>query len=455
MANTIKALYRNDTWSLATYYQSFNASSLRSIRMSEYASTWINIMWSIYWQHQIIKKWERFIADWDYIACWQASSWSTWLLFILTDSSATQVINYVFKTRTELWSNYNTYRDAFRWTMTDEIRNEVRNLFSISLTVTTSWNEILISDGGQSITINTTSHNMRYNADYYTETSNTSTEYSILQTNWWLVDWTYTYQWVNQDWNDIISSLKAKWVINVAYNYDTVNGEITISNWPLYTFTTSDKNLGAINVYNNGDTISNDNLGNFYQRWNNFPFVMWNEGTYTVNAQWVDVSNYWPWNNYNSQWVFNASSADYMLNINENLWWETTNTDIARQWPCSAWWHIPSAYEVKWIVFLRSVLKDKWLTQNSFVEDFKMPARWPMYCQYSGGQPTYIQTVSRSGYGSYWTTTHSWDSKFYSLRLDWGAGSVTADVVVLKDGNWPSRNVYGLLIRPFKNTVTS
>lgn len=439
MANTIKALYRNDTWSLATYYQAFDANNLMWIWRSEYTSTWINIMWSIDWQHQIIKKWERFIADWDYIAAWQASSWSSWLLFILTNSSATQVINYVFKTRTELWSNYNIYRNAFRWSMTDEIRSEVKNLFSISLTVTTSWNEILISDGRQSIIVNSTTHAIRYNADYYDWTNDTSLEYSTLSTNWWLVDWTYTYPTEDQkitDWDNIIASLKTKWIANATITHDTVNWEITMTNGQ-WSFTIADKNVWASVVYEYWDTLSETNCGKYFEWGNNywFPFT-W--ATTTSSTLVADVSWYWPWNYYSSDtFITDASGSRYSW-TNDNLWWDTTDTEAARQWPCQSWYHIPTRIELNNFFEMFKAIRPN-ATHIDLATEFYLPFAWHIYAKDAN-----ISTQWQ--FGHYWASSASSSSYSSPCLLFYAIWRMGMDWTY--KWNW-------LSIRPFKNTTTS
>lgn len=138
MTNTIKALYRYDTWPLTTSYESFNAYNLTNIWRNEYESeTWIHLMWWIYnWKHKITRKWKKIIYNWNYIAEreWHWDS-DMWLLFVLTNANANQILNYVFKTRNDLWENYDTYIEAFYWGMTDEIWNTITWWFSTTLTV--------------------------------------------------------------------------------------------------------------------------------------------------------------------------------------------------------------------------------------------------------------------------------------------------------------------------------
>lgn len=122
------------------------------------------------------------------------------------------------------------------------------------------------------------------------------------------------------------------------------------SNW----VTIADKNLWATTVYNSWNSVNAANAWNFYQRWNNYAFpYAWASNIVTTQT---DASAYWPWNYYSSSTFRSISSGDaWDSSHNANLWWDTTNTFEARQWPCSSWWHVPSISE--WFNLL-----DMWTT---------------------------------------------------------------------------------------------
>lgn len=82
-----------------------------------------------------------------------------------------------------------------------------------------------------------------------------------------------------------------------------------------------DKNLWATTVYNSGDTLSQANCGNFYQRWNNYGFP-WTWNVTTSSTQ-VDASSYWPWNYYESD-IFITLIGDWSSVQNDNLRWGVT-----------------------------------------------------------------------------------------------------------------------------------
>ena len=107
--------------------------------------------------------------------------------------------------------------------------------------------------------------------------------------------------------------------------YKASAGLISISSDAENWITIADKNLWATVVYNDGDTMSQANCGNYYQRWNNygFPFT-WPT---TTSSTLVDASGYWPSNPYSSStfifWQKPSMMAmweDWSSVANNNLW---------------------------------------------------------------------------------------------------------------------------------------
>lgn len=122
--------------------------------------------------------------------------------------------------------------------------------------------------------------------------------------------WTVLYQW---SWSAWIYHNSSLWLISISSDG---------SNW----ITIMDKNLWATTVYNSGDTLSEANCWNYFQRWNNygFPFT-W---SVTVSTSTVDASTYWPWNYYSSS-TFISYSWSWDSSNNKNLrWWEDGNVPI-------------------------------------------------------------------------------------------------------------------------------
>jgi hypothetical protein len=45
-----------------------------------------------------------------------------------------------------------------------------------------------------------------------------------------------------------------------------------------------------------------------------------------------------------------SSPFDWTVVQNDNLWWDTTDTNQARQWPCNEWYHVPTQWEWSWFM---------------------------------------------------------------------------------------------------------
>ena len=422
---------------LTTSYTSFSAWNIEDAWRQTYESQEQVDVMMVEWQKQTITKWsstisESYMAWWEWFDMW-GSYWMGEVLIVFQTNANADLLAYVIKSRDELWDDWYRYRDAFMWGMTDAIWNTMQWWFSTTLIVTTSSWTITISDGSQSVLVNASNHNMRYNVDYYDWTSNTATEYTTLQTNWWLQDGTYTYQWANQDWNDIVDSLKAKGIVNATITHDTVNGEITMTNGP-WSITIADKNVGATQVYNDGDTISETNWWKFYQWWNNYWFPL----TWTVQnttSTKIDTTGYWPGNYYSSDLLCITKNTCRDDPVNYNLRWDITDTEFARQWPCSSWYHIPSKEELD--AFVKMYIVIKWNSDDIF-SDFFIPKTW---CRLG-------QTVYNPWYRTRRRSTTRRDATAYQIWIESGVWIEQGKAVAIYDNN-------ALTIRPFKNTVTS
>ena len=148
---------------------------------------------------------------------------------------------------------------------------------------------------------------------------------------WWWNDYRTLKPWVyhNED----------LWLLSISYDW---------VDW----ITIADKNLWATEVWNKWDEITQENNWLFYQRWNNYWFPM-DESQYTRRTTRINARNYWPWNYFNSNWVFYATHyyRDTSWNTNLRWWWNDTIDNFMwrdatnfedRRWPCPEWFHVPS-----------------------------------------------------------------------------------------------------------------
>lgn len=87
--------------------------------------------------------------------------------------------------------------------------------------------------------------------------------------------------------------------------------------------TMQDKNVWATVVYNNGDTLTNNNRWKYFQWGNNYWFTRNSSGD--TSSTLVDASWYWPGNPYSSSTFIknNSSPHDRSSVKNDNLRWYT------------------------------------------------------------------------------------------------------------------------------------
>lgn len=193
------------------------------------------------------------------------------------------------------------------------------------------------------------------------------------------------------------------------------------SNW----ITIADKNLWATQVYNDGDTLSEANSGKYYQWWNNygFPFTWATSRSSTK----VNASSYWPWNYYSSStFITSSASSDayWDSSSNSDLRWWTTWTNVAMQWPCDTWFHIPSKDNFESLLTVMSSLS---LSDLSYL---KIPNTWYLHWDW----------VTRNSTTEIFLFTSTRNSWLYAYTYRWYNNTVTTRY------SW-----YWTPIRPFKN----
>jgi len=150
--------------------------------------------------------------------------------------------------------------------------------------------------------------------------------------NCWITWWQVLY-W-SKDWT--FSSL-------------ICDNDIIICNWTTWSwYTISACNAWAIEVYTNQIFSSDvsprtESINSWawwvYQWWNNadisYAPINW---TQIWDTTWYAPSTY-------SNPFFTLSLSDWTTIRNDNLWWNITNTNIARKWPCNIWYHVPTLTE--------------------------------------------------------------------------------------------------------------
>ncbi len=167
---------------------------------------------------------------------------------------------------------------------------------------------------------------------------------------------------------------------------------------PANTYVIADRNVGATEA-----GLWTTSYGYHFQWGNNYGFPS-SPALYTPNSTWlVDTSTYNWTNPYsNSTWIYGIwlQRYDWSLYQNDNLRWNTTNTNVARKWPCDPWYHIPTQAERQW-------LYNTWLSLNPwqganwnlFRDTLKLPLAGLR--DYDSASSVNVQ----GSYGYYWSST--------------------------------------------------
>ena len=128
-------------------------------------------------------------------------------------------------------------------------------------------------------------------------------------------------------------------------NFEDLDMYFVTDEWTTWHYTLMDRNLWATEVYDGTDNICT--YWYYYQWWNNhgFPYLCHER----ISVEKVDTSSY-SWRNPYLSGVYvcglDSSSNNWSIETNADLWWNDTNTNVARQWPCPNNYHIPTRNEI-------------------------------------------------------------------------------------------------------------
>jgi len=217
---------------------------------------------------------------------------------------------------------------------------------------------------------------------------------------WWYKDEEFTQLF--QFWVDALTgdtTIYAKWIQpwisyadNVTTYIDTQWNEfemwtITYTDTWWNSITILDRNLWATESW----TWANSYWYHF-QWWNNYGFV--NNITPKTSYTKVNTSNY-SWTNPYISDVFITASAGWETNTTSSLWWWNWEYDYMRQWPCPAWYHVPTLDEIT------SLFASVGNLNTSINENLYIPY-WGIR-RYGAGAPVdYL-----------WTNAYLWSSTIY------------------------------------------
>lgn len=186
---------------------------------------------------------------------------------------------------------------------------------------------------------------------YWTYNAYSNQARHMSYTTWWVTLNRIIYRWTGtplrpfknfaevptSSWTKLYgTSIESWWIF-----WDSSAWLISLSSdWQTWV-TIADKNLWATQVWNSWDTLTQANMGNMYQWWNNY----WFPSTWSVNTTTtkVDASIYWPLNYYIGNLFIRSSSSPYD--------WSSAQNDSLRWW---ATWAVQSEYiTVNWTKYLK------------------------------------------------------------------------------------------------------
>lgn len=167
--------------------------------------------------------------------------------------------------------------------------------------------------------------------------------------------------------------------------------------------TMQDKNVGATTVWNTGDTVSSENIGDYFQWGNNHGFKLNSTGD-TSSTQ-VDASSYWP-GEYDSD-TFVIGQIDWMSVDNYDLWWAETGCAVEHN-VISA--NVSDASKDSDIAFATITLS--W-TSVVFTNSFITANTLVSYTILNGASPSWIVSASVSNWFVTFESTASENLQFY------------------------------------------
>ena len=248
---------------------------------------------------------------------------------------------------------------------------------------------------------NLTEYNITYNLNWWTNNANNPSKYTVDSWTFWLYEPTrngYMFLWwTGSNWsntqNTVIISKWSMWdrVYNaVWWEFNDIDVYYISKAWNVSSMTIMDRNMWA----SSDDTTAVLSHGYHYQWWNNHWFqscytngcgtLPWWE---TTSQNQVNVSWYSP-STYNSG-IFIWKKTNRTTNVADvNLWWwgndnssnnrwlnTMTRQNISeRQWPCPAWYHVPSFSEFWYLVNDRKWLyASEAIAASEFVSSLKIP----------------------------------------------------------------------------------
>ena len=247
---------------------------------------------------------------------------------------------------------------------------------------------------------------------------------------------------------------EANWSITVSYADNVVT--YIDSQWnefEMWTITISDGENSITMLDRNlwaTDTKWEEAYGYHFQRWNNYWFDWRNVPDHAVWQ--VNAEDYW-WHHPYSSNIFLKLNPNWDSSNNNYLWWDDMAGDYAMQWPCPAWYHVPSIEEWDDVLEMYYEIDSKWGTidhsngvkvdgiafRKAFQDAFYIPLAWFRNNDY--------QLTNQWSEARFWTSTPDNNDSTKSRRFY--VGNNVVDSINTKE------RVYGYSVRCFQNTDDS
>ena len=231
---------------------------------------------------------------------------------------------------------------------------------------------------------------------------------------------------------------------------------ITISDWT-DSITMLDRNLWATSTW------GTDSYWYHFQWWNNYGFDWRNVPDHAVWQ--VNAENYGWYHPYSSN-IFLKLNRNWDSSNNSYLWWYDEDGDYAMQWPCPAWYHVPSINEWSNVLKMYHDMNPKWstiewwdiLVEPAFawlepityrVESvaFRKAFQDTFYISLAWFRNNDYQLTNQWSEARFWTSTPDESDEIKSRRFY--VGNNVVDSINSKE------RVYGYSVRCFQNTDDS
>ncbi len=289
---------------------------------------------------------------------------------------------------------------------TEQWWNCILNTYTVSWTFWAWWNWASVNVCGTNVTANS-SWNFTANINHWTTCNNitaTRSGYTCSTTvNW---PWSLTSDITNIAWNCVNVFYQCTWTTQwyeatSSFGWcDTTDKIVCTWVWTWYV-------IAWCNVWTSISWTGPSSYWQLFQWWNSWwtPYVNMTPHASTIDTTGYNDSTYIDSTKF-VRWQA-SSPYDWSSPQNDNLWWNSTWTNIARKWPCDTWYHVPTYAE--W-----NTVRNSWLftwAGNQFMTILKMPKMWRR--NYDSWNIEYENFIWK-----YWTST-PWAWNWSAYYIEW------------------------------------